>query len=82
VPASSLYSSSITEETFAHYDAIKDGQAMRIDRYFSYWPDGSVTEDVQSKVVRFSSTAVPEPTSNALLLAGGVTLWARRRMNV
>lgn len=78
---SSLYTASITEETFAHYDAIEDGKAERIDRYFSYLPDGTVTEDVQSKVVRFSSTAVPEPTSVALLLAGGVALWARRRLN-
>lgn len=76
----SLYTSAITEETFAHYDAIEDGQALRIDRYFSYLPDGSVTEDVQSKVVRFSSTAVPEPTSVALVLAGGVALCAWRRM--
>lgn len=79
---SSLYTTDITAATFAHYDAIKDGLAKHVDTYFTDWPDGTTTSDVQTHVVKFATAAVPEPASVALMLAGGAVLWGRRRLNV
>lgn len=76
---SSLYASPLSVGTFAHYDEIRDGEASRIDTYFYNWPDGTSTSEVQTKLLKFSAPAVPEPSSVALMLAGGLALLGVRR---
>lgn len=78
---SSLYASPLSAGTFAHYDEIRDGKAERIDTAFYNWPDGTSTTEVHTQLVKFSAPAVPEPGSVALVLAGGLALWVRRRLN-
>jgi hypothetical protein len=77
---SSLYTATLTSDTFAHYDALKDGLASTTDTYFYNWPDGTNTSEVIKHSLKFSTTAVPEPASVALLLAGGVVLLGRKRL--
>jgi hypothetical protein len=84
---SGLYSAAISAGTFAHYDEIRDGEAKRVDTLYykaNGMPEYLYDTDsvkVETQVLKFSTTAVPEPATGVLVLAGGLALWARRRLN-
>ncbi len=74
---SDLYSQQITASSFAKYDLLSGGEAKVLYRDVMFWPDDSTTVNEDRRVVQFS--AVPEPSTVALMLVGGIAVSLVRR---
>lgn len=74
-----LFTSKITSDTFAKYDTIS-GKGF-YGSYFYY--DEGITDTIAEKHISFATTAVPEPGTVSLMMAGvgliGARRWAARK---